>query len=374
MRKRTITYLCLFALLAALLIPSAHAAGAELEIKAPAGPVSAGESFAVTVGLTDSPDICAIQFALTFDRDLLECVSARLTELPDGAIGGVNAKASPGVKAAVASPDPISGDAVLLTATFLAKSDLAAPGFGLSDVVVKDAFNSRMDYTVRTSAQPGGGEIQGGQSGGGEMQGGRPDDGQSAVDTPEISFTDVDGHWGKGDVLRAAELGLFTGYPDGSFLPDATITRADFVTVLWRLAGSPGPSAGAGFRDVAEGAYYADAVAWAREKGYVDGISADEFDPTGLLQRQAAMKILFRYNGGNGGAETLFTGVYDSTFADSADIADWARTPMYWGYYHGLISGVGDNLLSPAAYATRAQLARILVHYIDRFDDNQKHG
>ena len=186
-------------------------------------------------------------------------------------------------------------------------------------------------------------------------------------DKPVLTFTDLEGHWGKADVLRAAELGLFNGYADGRFGPDDNITRAQFVTVLWRMAGSPATDGKTPFADIAgQSAEFRSAIAWGYQKGYVNGVSDTAFNPTGNLTREAAMKILFLYSGGVSGMEMLFTSVYDSQYSDSGKISAWAKAPMYWGIYNCLISGTSETTLSPGTPATRAQLAKILVQYIDK--------
>ena len=70
---------------------------------------------------------------------------------------------------------------------------------------------------------------------------------------------------------------------------------------------------------------------------------------------------------GTSGLEQMFTETYDKGFADSGEIASWARTAMYWAYYNALINGTGENTLSPKGTATRAQLAKILVNYVEKF-------
>ena len=83
------------------------------------------------------------------------------------------------------------------------------------------------------------------------------------------------------------------------------------------------------------------------------------------------MKILFGYDGGQSGMETMFTDVYEADFSDSGETADWAKAAMYWGVYKTLISGTGDGKLSPRGTATRAQLAKILTVYIDKQTKNE---
>ena len=87
----------------------------------------------------------------------------------------------------------------------------------------------------------------------------------------------------------------------------------------------------------------------------------------GSITRQEAMTILFKLHGGYGGLEQMFVETYDKGFADSGEIASWAKTAMYWAYYNALINGTGENALSPKGTATRAQLAKILVNYVEKF-------
>ncbi len=221
---------------------------------------------------------------------------------------------------------------------------------------------------------------QGAGGGTGEAQTGEPEDsgdGDPAQQTgegsgdpakPEPSFSDIAGHWGEGSILEAARRGLFNGYPDGRFGPDDNVTRAQFVTVLYRMSGSPKTSAQTPFADIGNlSAEFRSAIAWAYEKGYVNGKSETVFDPSGDITRQEAMKILFYYSGGRSGEEVLYYTIYDEGYVDSGSIASWAKPAMYWGRYNKIISGTSENTLSPEGKATRAQLARILVNYLDTF-------
>ena len=110
-------------------------------------------------------------------------------------------------------------------------------------------------------------------------------------------------------------------------------------------------------------------MAWASEKGYVNGYPDGTFRPNDSLTREQAMKILFGYNGGVSGQELMYTSVYNTGFADSDSISSWAKSAMYWAYYHELISGTstGTPTLSPRKTATRAEIAKILVLYAEEF-------
>ena len=185
--------------------------------------------------------------------------------------------------------------------------------------------------------------------------------------TPEVPrFSDTVGHWGEDYISAAAARGLFSGYGDGRFGPDDPMTRAQFVTVLWRMAGRPEGEEETPFTDTGgESAEFRSAIAWAYRMGHVNGVSEDSFSPSGLLTREQAMKLLFYFAGGESGGEAGFYDVYDRGYADSAAISSWARGPMYWGVYNRIITGAGDGLLDPQGTATRAQLAKILVTYMD---------
>ena len=179
-------------------------------------------------------------------------------------------------------------------------------------------------------------------------------------------FADVTGHWGASYINEAAEKGLFKGDENGNFNPDANVTRAQFITVLWRMAGTPEATAEAPFTDIENQIpEFKSAIAWGYEKGYINGTSETTFDPSGTLTREAGMKILHYYAGGKVDKEQFLYAVYDGIFEDSAEIATWAKPSVYWGIYNKLISGTSETTLTPKGTATRAQLAKILVNYLN---------
>ncbi|MBQ9522177.1 MAG: S-layer homology domain-containing protein [Oscillospiraceae bacterium] len=181
-------------------------------------------------------------------------------------------------------------------------------------------------------------------------------------------FSDIAGTWAERYIRTAAERNLFQGYPDGTFRPDNRLTRAQFVMVLWNLAGRPMVSDTTPFADM-EGQIenFRNAVAWAYAKGYVSGTSPDTFSPGEPLTRQAAVKILFAYHGSVSGTEIMMTGIYDGIFSDSGRLSAWARDAMYWAVYQKIISGTSPTTLEPGGAVTRAQLAAIMVRYVERF-------
>lgn len=182
----------------------------------------------------------------------------------------------------------------------------------------------------------------------------------------ETTFPDVKGHWAEEYVMQAVEKGLFVGDSDGNFNPDANVTRAQFITVLWRMAGRPDAGEDLPFTDTENQLpEFKKAIAWGYSNGYIKGTSETTFDPEATLTREAGMKILHLYSGGTTGGEFQFFAIYDGLLKDSSEISGWAKSSVYWGIYNKLISGADEMTISPQGTATRAQLARILVSYLE---------
>ena len=368
-------------------------AATTLTIETPASLPKTGESFTVAVNISGSPGLCAAQFTLTYDKTAMECTAVRLGEVLKNAFAATNEAGSQGAIVAAASSSPLEGDGTLAVFSFRMLRDTEDCTFDLLDVILADGEENHISYSAETesteASQPDSGQTPTGP----EQPTVPPEEPAIVIEQPteppkepavvveqptvtpeepqessELCFSDVsEEFWGAPFIAEAVSRGLFNGYPDGSFHPNDNIKRGEFVTVLWRSAGSPEPENSLSFSDVPADAFYAKAVAWAAENGYVNGTGEATFDPDGVLQRQAAMSILFRYSGGMSGMELLFTGAYNAGFADSGKIASWAKDAMYWGYYNGIINGVGGNMLSPQTGATRAQIAKILVNYQNQF-------
>lgn len=359
---------------------------AELRVTVPETPPKAGETFTVAVDIVGNPGFNSVQFTLPYDKDAMECTSANTGELMRGMLAASNNNAPSGAIVAGASIEIVQGDGRLAVFTFTARKDLASSDFQLEDVMLSDVNGKNLGHTVtqEKAAAPAPPEEQRdlqkeAQEVIAELEGKTPQrpaensaqtsPTEQQPQTPEIpSFTDISGHWAEADVLRAAELGLIGGYADGTFKPDNSLTRAQFVTILYRQAGSPAVTTVTPFTDIGGvNREFQTAIAWAYGKNLVGGVTAATFNPNGPLSRQATMKILFQHSGGNAGAEQMFYGTYDGTFPDSGKLADWARTPVYWGVYNTLIEAGEGNLLNPVESMTRGQLARAMVRYMDKF-------
>ncbi|MBR6915968.1 MAG: S-layer homology domain-containing protein, partial [Clostridia bacterium] len=117
------------------------------------------------------------------------------------------------------------------------------------------------------------------------------------VSSAKAGFSDVaEDRWSYGSINYAVENGYMQGVGDGKFDPTGSLTRAMVATVLWRREGSPVPTAPSGFSDVPAGAWYADAVAWAKETGVVNGMTATTFSPNGYITREQLATMLFRFS------------------------------------------------------------------------------
>lgn len=375
-----------------LLTPLACAAGTTLKLTAPDKLPDVGQTFTVTAELTGNTGLAAVQLSLGYDDSVVECTGIENGALVAGMLAASNPYATrDGVGAilAAATTTAVKTDGSLAVFTFRVKAAGDAK-LTLADALLSDTDGKALplSYSLPALIAQGSGSDSGSGSGSDAEKPGtdnkkseddkksededKPEDEEKPADGAQEevksgSFRDVTrGHWAFASVERAAELGLVTGYSDGTFRPDTPVTRAQFVLMLWRMCGKPAAAKAASFAD-ASADWYQDALSWAVEKGYVNGLSDTRFGPDAPITRQQAMAILFRLNGGQSGTELTLTGIYEQTFADSTTIAAWAKDATWWAVYHELVSGVGGSRIAPEANASRAQIAAILLRYADQF-------
>ena len=178
------------------------------------------------------------------------------------------------------------------------------------------------------------------------------------TDGSSTLFADVaDDAWYADAVRYVFEKGMMNGTSSTTFSPNETTTRAMIVTMLHRLENEPTASA-AGFTDVASNTYYANAVAWAAANGVVTGVSETSFAPNDAITREQLAAILYRYaelKGYNVSASGSLSG-----YTDASQISSYATTAMQWANSTGLITGKTSTTLSPKGNATRAEVATIL--------------
>ena len=180
-----------------------------------------------------------------------------------------------------------------------------------------------------------------------------------------LPFADVSSSdWFYNDVRYVYEKGIMDGTGADRFSPNAPLTRAMIVTILYRMAGSPSVSGSSDFTDVAAGKWFAKAVAWAAANGIVNGYGDSLFGPNDPVTREQLAAILYRY-AVYGGMTAVTLEENLGSFADTAQLSAYAIQAMNWAVGQGLINGSGSNLV-PKAQATRAQVAAIIHRYLER--------
>lgn len=179
-------------------------------------------------------------------------------------------------------------------------------------------------------------------------------------------YSDVSSNnWYYEAVQYVTEKGLMEGIGGGLFAPNTELNRAMLVTILYRLEGQP-EAASANFTDVPGSSWYASAVNWAAANKIVEGYPDGTFAPTKSLTREEMATILYRYAAYKG-YDTTATGDL-SGFADGASVSSWAETAVIWAVDQGVISGMGGNVLNPKGTATRAQVAQVLMNYLENLE------
>ena len=178
-----------------------------------------------------------------------------------------------------------------------------------------------------------------------------------------LPFTDVDADdWFHDAVTYVYENNMMEGTGETTFAPTMELTRGMIAQVLYNLEGQPDVTAGAGFSDVADGAWYADAVNWAAAQGIVEGYGNGSFGPEDSITREQLAAILYRYAGYKG-FDTTQGGMAVREFSDYDQISDWALEAMDWAVNAQVLSGKGNGVLDPLGTATRAEVAQVLMNF-----------
>lgn len=179
----------------------------------------------------------------------------------------------------------------------------------------------------------------------------------------KLPFTDVhETDWFYDDVLFVYDAGLFAGTSDTTFSPNAAMTRAMLVTVLYRLEGQPAVNGRSGFSDVQYNGYYEDAVTWAADNGIVNGTSTSTFSPNVNVTREQMAAILYRYaqyKKYNTAASSSL-----NSFSDHTSVSGYAVASLQWSVAEKLVNGSNGKLM-PTGNASRAQVAAILHRFAE---------
>ena len=181
---------------------------------------------------------------------------------------------------------------------------------------------------------------------------------------PTEPFVDVaEGDWFYDAVVYAYQNELMDGVGGNRFAPNSETTRAQLVTILYRLEGQPAVSGDLPFTDVEAGIWYTDAILWAAQNNIVNGVSDTEFAPGDDLTRQQLVTILYRYAEAKGYDVSASADL--SGYPDADQVQDYAQPAMAWAVAENIIQGMEDGTLKPAGNASRAQIATILMRFCE---------
>jgi hypothetical protein len=177
-------------------------------------------------------------------------------------------------------------------------------------------------------------------------------------------FGDVaESDWFYNDVIFVSARGLMTGTGPNTFSPEGTMTRAMFVTVLYRMSGATG-SAAIGFSDVPVDAWYGPAVAWAYTNGIVNGIGNARFAPDDAVTREQLAVILFRYAQYAGRDVSVGEDTNILSYTDAFTVTEYAYPALQWTCGSGIMTGDDKGRLNPQGLATRAEAAKIISAFV----------
>ncbi|MBR4881625.1 MAG: S-layer homology domain-containing protein [Clostridia bacterium] len=189
-----------------------------------------------------------------------------------------------------------------------------------------------------------------------------------AEDEKTMPFTDVkENHWFYDEVEYVYTNGVFKGMTETTFEPNTAMTRAMFVMTLANIEGAElTPYTDSPFRDVKESHWYAPAVKWAVENGIASGVGSGRFNPNTYMTREQLVTMLCNYSKLKGNLLPTSTDALEG-FTDGSKTSSWAKEAMQSAVHSGLVTGVGENTLAPKGESTRAQVARILMLYLEMF-------
>ena len=173
----------------------------------------------------------------------------------------------------------------------------------------------------------------------------------------DTGFSDVDANaWYAEAVIYCREHNLMSGTGNNQFAPESNLTRAQLAAVLYRIEGNPAVTGADAFTDTSDDAWYSSAVLWASQQGIVSGYGGGLFGPEDPVSREQMTAIFWRY-AGNPAASS------ENTFADKADIADYAAAAADWADSNNIVRPVSGRTFAPKSNATRAQVADALMNF-----------
>ena len=186
------------------------------------------------------------------------------------------------------------------------------------------------------------------------------------TDKEKSAFTDIADHWAVDAIEYAYNHSIMQGVSETEFAPDEAMTRAMLVTVLYRLENPTEKAKSHSFADVEDGQWYSDAVAWAAEKGIVNGVSEREFAPNEDITREQMAAVMYRYAKYKEQDTSVGENTNILSFDDAEEISEYAIPAIQWMVGAGLMNGETEFTVNPRNNSTRAQVATILMRYLEQ--------
>lgn len=378
-------------LMFALLAGSALAADAKGLISLTDAKGAPGDTVSVTLNMAQNPGIIAAVVQVGYDDSVLKLVDVKDGKLLADGLFSDSYDRNPYVLSwdNALSTSNITGTGALATLSFKIL-DGAKAGDSVITVTLEpgnlfdwqlqnvpfNAVNGKVTVTGKSGSSTGGGTSGGGS--GSSSGGGGSSAGSSKVDNTKADSTKTDSTkndtkanlyskytdlaadaWYRSGVEYMLDKGYMNGVAEDTFDLEGAVTRAQFVTILYRYAGSPDVSGLANpFADVKSGAWYANAVIWGANKGVVKGVTANSFDPEAPLTREQLATQLYRYDKAEAPAADNLKG-----YSDLAKISAYAKDALNWAVGNKIMNGTTDALLAPQSTATRGQTAVLLSRY-----------
>ncbi len=195
---------------------------------------------------------------------------------------------------------------------------------------------------------------------------------ESIEETEEITpvqsassiFNDAANHWASDAIDYVYSKSIMKGISTTDFAPDNTMTRAMLVTVLYRLENQKVVKGKHSFSDIPADEWYTDAVLWAAEEGIVNGVSTDKFEPDTSITREQMATILYRYVQYKGQSISA-DGYKKLSYTDAGEISDYAVSAIMWASSTGIMNGESEYVINPKGASTRAQVATVLMRYLE---------
>lgn len=347
MKKKAFLWAAVMAGMLAVFPILGQAAGTEGVFQLSDASGKPGETVSVTVQMTENPGIIAAALEIEYDRDVLRLVNSEDGKVLKEPVFSDSLDKNPYYvswnDALAARNNTDTG--TLVTLTFEILED-AQPGqtelqLTFDDNAVFDWNLENVSFSVRNGAVTV-----------------LPEESQASygsyIDLPEDA-------WYRTSVEYMLGSGLMVGMGDGIFAPDETVTRAQFVMMLYRIADCPGVSGLSNpFVDVERGSWYADAVIWGAANEVVKGITEDTFAPDEKITREQLATLLFRYD-----CAWPVNRNHLGKYRDGAAVSEYARDAVNWAVGRGIVNGVTADTLEPGESATRAQAAAMLHRYLN---------